>query len=111
VLVSQGPPFLARNHQQRRSLERAGVQRQRSLGTVANAYRSASEEYLRRLPAPHTLEKVVDNVLGHLDVHGLDGRRSGGPGPYVGVRSPTQGNAASGKQSGGHGEGLASCRR
>lgn len=75
----------------------------RSFGAVVGTYRSASEEDLRRLPAPHALEELVDNVLGHVHLHGLDWRRFGVPGPDVAIRSPKQGNAARGKQRGRHG--------
>src|SRR5690242_1511496 len=41
-----------------------------------HTYRSATEENLRRFPAPHAVEQLVDDVLGHFHLHGLQRRRS-----------------------------------
>lgn len=76
---------------------------QHSSGGSQGTYWSSPEQYLRRLPAPHALEELVDDVLGHLDLHGLDGHVFGVPRLDVAIRSAVEGNAARGRQGGSHG--------
>ena len=76
---------------------------QQSSRSSQGTYRSSPEQDLRRLPGPHALEQLVDYVLGHLDLHGLDGQVFGVPRPDVAIRSAMEGNAPGGQKSGGHG--------
>lgn len=84
----------------------------RSWAVGCSTYRHASEEDLRRFPAPQAFEELVNDVLGHVDLHCLDGRGFGDPRADVAVRSTEESNAPQGKQRGSHGEAVGErCRR
>lgn len=75
----------------------------RSLGKQSRTYRRASKEYLRRLSIADAFEQLVDDVLCHLDMHGLNWGLFGHSRADVTVWSGEEGNAPRGKQrSGGH---------
>lgn len=56
-----------------------------------HTYRSPAKEYLWRFPAPHALEELVDDVVGHFHLHGLHRRRSVSD---VAIRGSNEGNTS-----------------
>lgn len=62
-----------------------------------HTYWSASKDYLWLLSAPGVFEELVDDVLGNVHLHGLDGGASGVLECDVAIRGSDEGNAARGQ--------------
>lgn len=70
---------------------------------MCTTYRSASKDDLGQLSGRGAFQELVDNVLGDVDLHGLDGRVFGILETDVAIRGSDERNGARVKHGGSHG--------